>query len=416
MNNDKSLTLSKFDKEHKRVNSILEFLKELHSLTKNGFAPMSVSDWLQTNSLSYTVIQAIVDLKIAASEGKGAGRKYKWLVATPDLNLAERIDEESRRLANAYSRTKAAEKRITSTGTIQMGHKTFMKIIKPIGPGNAIEKKKQPQTITEINMEQTLKLVRYLLDMSNCMDFSGLCDSKGISHDLEKAMLATVVQKTKEGYRWIVEEITYDVIRKVIDVKKDITMGRKFHPQLIKYEEAKPEVAIKNNDYELNDADDMNTRLLKALRNIFIDSQTQSTKSMGHYQVLHRVSTVLGTALCNLKLIQKIDTGKYTWLGAEPTIALAHQVRGEINRYSAASARKISAIKKSGNLNVATATITNTEKVVEMKEEIKTPIITEIAKEVIADKKGSMMTLAEKFAKAGNYSMAEQLLDQMIEK
>lgn len=409
-------------REQIRIDSVLNLLRTIYRNCKNDYGKVLTTDYLKEKSLPHQVTQVIVDKGLVRVKGIGAGKTFLWLAGYPDEQMADMIWTESIRVRNEYEQAKLRERRGESPTRVQIGNKNFVKLLNATPTTKESVLKKQPTSVTEVKVIRMLKAIQVLLTTGqHVMDFASLCEHKGISTKWEKTFLKTVVGRTQRGFEWIgPEEVEYDTVRKVIDTSKEITETEIDIPTLpIKIsQEVKSEFEKVIEKTETSKAlkietlvsDSDNKRMInifEMLHSMYNDIKTQKIVPY-KYCTQFKLTNNMGNVLITENIIKKID-GIYKWIAGPPTKQMIEQINtAYIKKY-----REYYENKKLKQQPFDKKTVQL------MSGAIETPktIVSEIANEVIEEKKQEkekLKILAEKFAKAGNYTMAEQLLDQVL--
>lgn len=405
-------------REQIRIDSVLNLLKNIYKNCKNDFGKVLTTDYLKEKSLPHQVTQVIVDKGLVRVKGIGAGKTFLWLAGYPDEQMADNVWTESIRVRNEYEQAKLRERRGESPTRVQIGNKNFVKLLNPTPATKESVLKKQPTSITEVKTIRMLKAIQVLLTTGQyVMDFAALCENKGISTKWEKTLLKTVVRRTSRGFEWIgPEEVEYDTVRKVIDESKILSETEIDIPTL----PIKPSVEIKSEvekvvekvettkamkiETTANDADNKRMiNIFEMLHSMYNDIKTEKIVPY-KYCTQFNLTNNMGSILISEKIVAKIN-GSYKWITEPPTKQMIEQINAAYNK----KYREYYKNKKN-----------KTFQTIQTLPPVSIPpknIVCEIANEVKAEKiqeKERLQTLAEKFAKAGNYSMAEQLLDQVL--
>lgn len=414
-------------KEQIRITDTLNLLKRFYRDCKKDYARVLVSDYLKEKSLPHQISSIIQSQGIVRVKGAGPGKTFLWATTAPTEEMAEKLWREAVRIRAEYEVTKARERRGQSPNRVQVGNKQFIRLIKVTPDTPASVLKRQPVTVTEVNVMKMLKIVKvFLTTGQHVMDFASLCFTYKISTKWEKAMLKTVVGRTHKGFEWIEsDDIDYDMVRKVIDTSKTISdveldipteiirPSQEIKSEFEKVIEKTGEMKIEH----LTKKEDENSRtnqrlfrlfsLLQELNNI-LNSNSQ-IRSLSSYCRKYNMPESLVKIFKDANLISKTQSG-YQWIGPLPSPAMAEQMNDSYNkRYNIYTSKK--SVKVEETKSVSNNFVLKTYDQLHPKE---TNVLVNILNKDKDEKKEKIMKLAEKFTKAGNYEMAEQLLDQLL--
>lgn len=413
-------------REQIRITDVLNLLKTIYKNCKNVYNKVLTADYIKEKSLPNQLTQVIADKNIVKVRGTGTGKLFLWAASRmPDELMATQVWEEAVRLRNEYNVAKERERRGETPNRLQIGNKNFVKLLTPTNDTKQSVLKKQPTTVTEVKVYRMMKTVQTFLTVGQrVMDFASLCEHKGISTKYEKALLKTYVTRTNRGFEWKGnDEVDYEMVRNVIDTYKlvddcelDITTP------IIKIDQEEPKSEFEKKIESVSTAMQVEEKtnvvdekrkyniftMLQALRK---DIEMTRIKGITDYCIKFNLTNNLGGVLVEEKIIEK-ENGAYKWIAAEPSKAMVEQINDAYNKRN----RKYYGSKKQKEEPKFTKEIVQ-ERVPRTKEllTVSAPtVLREIVNEVKNEEVARLKNLAEKFAKTGNYDMAEQLLDQVL--
>lgn len=419
-------------REQIRITETLNLLRRFYRECTKQYTRVLTTEYLKEKSLPHQLMSVIQDKKIVFVKGTGAGKTYLWnsTFPLPTEELADQCWREAIKIRAEYETMKLRERRGERPNTVRVGQKQFIRLLKPTTDTPSSVLKRQPTTVTEVNVMKKLKIVKmFLTTGQHVMDFASLCLHHGISTKWEKTMLKTVVGRTHKGFEWIEsDDIDYEMVRKVIDTSKTITdveldiptaiIRPTQEPDYFKQEKPAPkeiksefEKVLETKTAEIKKVEDENSRSNQRLFRLF--SLLQELYKVLNYDVIRSVSSFcrkhnipesMVKILKDAKIISKTELG-YNWIGSEPSKSMTEQLNDSYNKkYNVYSKPKVATNDK----------VTFTKNKKEMTPKQMGNVLVEFLTDHKDEKKKQIMKLAEKFTKAGNYEMAEQLLDQVI--
>jgi len=413
-----------------RIIDTLNLLRRFYRECNKEYARVLTTDYLKEKSLPHQITAVIQDKGIVRVKGAGAGKTFLWATTPPTEEMAEQCWREAVRIRSEYEVTKARERRGESPNRVQVGHKQFIRLVNPTPNTPISVLKKIPGTVTEVNVLKKLKVIKTLLTTGqSAMDFASLCLHHGISTKWEKAFLKTVVGRTHKGFEWIAsDDIDYEMVRNVIDVSKTITETELDIPtpiikpsQEIKSEfekvletktaeiknEILPEIKSKKEDDENSRSNQRLFRLFSLLQELHKILNYEVVRSISSFCRKHNIPESMVKVMKDSKIITKTELG-YNWIGPVPSKTLTEELNDSYNKkYNVYTPKKVVT-------NEIGDKVIFTKNKKEMSPQQMGNILVNFLTDQKDEKKKQIMKLAEKFTKAGNYEMAEQLLDQVI--
>ena len=325
-------------REQLRINDVLNLLLNIYRSCNNKYNKVLTADYIKEKSLPNQITQVIVDKNLVKTKGIGNGKLLMWVAnRMPDENMATEVWEEACRIRNEYNVAKQRERRGETPNRVQIGSKSYVKLLTPSNTTKESVLKKQPTTVTEVKVYKMLKVVQiFLCTGQRVMDFSTLCEHKGISTRYEKALLKTCVRRTDHGFEWnVADDIDYDLVRQVIEVAKTISDVELDIPTpLIKIGKEEPKSEFENSTEKVESKNEVEEISINERRkyNIFIMLQTlrkviatKRISSISEYCTNFNLTNNLGGVLVELNIIQKIK-GSYVWIGSDPSKELVEQI------------------------------------------------------------------------------------------
>jgi hypothetical protein len=416
------------EREQQRIDDTLQLLRRIYHNCKGKFGKVLTADYLKEKSLPSQMTGVLADKKYVSVRGIGAGKMFMWMKDMPTEQMAEEVWRESIRVRNDYEQTKLRERTGDSPNRFNIGTKHFVRILTPVKKEETLLKK-QPTTVTEVTTLKILKIVKMLLTTGQLvMDFASMCHTHGISIRYEKAMLKCgLVARTNRGFEWTgTDDVDYELVRKVIDAGKtlsDVEMDLPT-PIIRPTHEVKSNTIIKTeikkkddeiiSEFEkatnsvqagqLDRKDKFLFNLFSLLQELHKDLNSDVVKFMAPYCRKYNITENIIAILKKMNIIQKGEIG-YDWIAAAPDKALTEAVEANYRKRD-----KAYHDKKYHTEFAKTKGFTT------LPEKKGKTVLKSILEEVAKDKKDTekLTLLAEKFAKAGNLKMAEQLLDQAL--
>lgn len=442
------------NKQKTQVNQVYFFLNDIYNKTRDSFRNFSLNELAKTHKISTNVLSCMKELQILESKRTGHDFEYKWYYVTgPDLQLATKLNELLR-IKNKFYNDKSYSlskpigslKKESSPNRIKIGTKIYSKVI-PKEPIKVI--KEVATTPSEIGAERMLKMVKSELTRTNVLDFNGICEINTIPERIQYAIIKNeyVGYSKGKGYIWIGGDITLDMVRTIISDRH-------------KYEGIMPSAKIINPTSSFSfesslgmvsvnkDTTNDNSKDVKFLKNISkyytflqaIHKETCNEPTKISLQNLVTQHKILSTFFAYLKhanlLLKKGSSSdtKYLWNDDfKLSIDLAKDTyewctkkaqfyANEAKMKKMVSPEIINDLKKEVENSIKKESFPNNTSISSwadnrqsegrMTRENNNIEITTITKDQPKDIKS---ILAEKFAKIGNYEMAEKLLDEILE-
>lgn len=275
----KHVSSTEYNKIEKQVKALHSFLMTLCVKCSSGFTYFPVSNILRTpgSGLPKSIMGTLEDLGYIKSTGIATGKKYHWIAATPTEDQAEEINAKSRENLNEYKKNKVDEKKGFKE-TIRTGAKSFIRIL-PKEKAVTAEPRKYSTTPTEIHVEGNLHKLKSGLQGREVLDLNSFFDAKVLPMPFQYAVitLGLITKEKGRGYKFK-DEINYELVRKVIDARKDYIVEVSKMPVIVETQPTPsavqvtvaatpsvPKVVTKNEDVVSLDEEEVDMKELAAM-------------------------------------------------------------------------------------------------------------------------------------------------------
>lgn len=418
-------TINNKIKEQSKI--ILTFLEALYFKTLNDYTEFSLNNMAINYGVSTSILGVIKEFNILLVKKEGSKHFYKSADNfIPNDDLALKMLMALKEKQRSYNLKSTADKKIFSKSytkekpiKLKIGTKIYSKVIakKPI---KVI--KEALNTPSEIIMNDLLNKIKKDLshENSHILNFSDYCIINHIPEKTEYALriLNCVIKVYKGGIKWNKDvNIDLKLIKSIFEKRQEFNDAM---PDILQEKMSEHKWSMTKDQKYLIKISTYYTFLCKLQEmclnktpfNLedFVKTHKIYNTFFGYNKIYNIVTKNGNTYIWNFKIVPNIENAKdvYTWCLNKKAEYANKQVSKE---------DVISDIEKKNIEKLVESTIKNENTHDQsigrqVRTEFKPINIVDISLE--NNDKNIKSILAEKFAKAGNYKMAEQLLDEIL--
>ncbi len=399
-------------KKEAQAEQLLHFLSEVYNLCNNNYADISLDSIVKKYKIPTTFYAISKEYALLDFKREGMFNLYKWNSIDPTIELAKEMNEKIRAKQKEYSDKAYQLKKQNNPSKLVIGSKTFSKVIKGPSLSESIIKP-VPSTPSEIALEKSLNEIKGQLNQVNVLNLDDLCFRIKISEPTQFALikLKCIVKVENSGYKWIKGDVTLDLIQEIFKIRGEY--NGYMPPVFVDKQLGDP---ISNNPKKLSKAFKYYEFLLSLYK---LTNQKETQISLAKVMKDNKIYSTFFMYLKEHPLLIKNGIGRdtsYTWnQNYAVTMELSNTVydwcKDKFSLY--AGTNKSKKEKK----NSIEPKVEATKEVI--KETVNDTSNHKVSQHVTAQEEpkqefDNRAILAEKFAKVGNFKMAEELLDQIL--